>query len=87
MMKVFIHSIPVHKSGIGLDNLRDPDTGAPLNKSKLTSNTKDRLVALYSGKTGALATGLDQPWFNAELERVKDINGIPLFLQHKEEQK
>jgi len=86
-MKVFIHSIPKVTSAIGLNNLRDPDTGKSLKKSKLTSTTRDRLVALYSGKTGGLATGLTEPWLDDNGVQKKDVSGRPLTLQDKEEER
>lgn len=64
--------------------MRDPNSGKNLNKSKY-GTTKDKIMALYSGKVGGLLNGLSyKPWL--------DENGVQkydgknkLTLQQKEE--
>lgn len=81
--KVFIYSIP-RDTATGISDWASDVTGRKLKKTKI-GNATDSLSALYSNKTGRLATGLNKPWIvNGKQKENKD--GKLLTLQDKYEQ-
>jgi hypothetical protein len=83
-MKVYIHSKPRTYSAYSLNQMRDPDTGQLLEKSKY-GRTRDKLMALYSGKVGGLLNGLSyKPWLDENGKQIVE-EGKKLTLQQKQE--
>lgn len=78
---VFVKAIP-KQSVLGVHTNVDPNSGKPLNKTKI-GNTTDRIVALYNTRTKKLSNYVSTtPWIEEGVVK-RDSTGKELTLQQK----